>query len=162
MFTYSPENISSDLTSSVILPPVNVLSDARRVASELELRHIPPRQMPSHPPGGKHVGTEPLSPRKGSPAPARSTPQLARSSQRVAVVSSVTAYASPQTPTIEKMSFHAAPLSPLRERDDQALAALFVRDDIRELEADIDHQLLRLFPEPCWEDELFEFLQEFL
>ncbi len=57
---------------------------------------------------------------------------------------------------------HAAPLSPLRERDVAALNELFQREDMNDIEADVTHRLLQLFPEPCWEDDPFEFLQDFL
>lgn len=57
---------------------------------------------------------------------------------------------------------HAAPLSPLRERDVVALADWFERNDMLSVESDIDHCLLVLWPAPCWEDDPFEFLQEFL
>lgn len=73
--------------------------------------------------------------------------------------SSITAYASPapaQTKTF------AAPVSPLRSRDCIALAELFERDDIHAIEADVSQRLLALLPEPCWEDDVFDFLKEFL
>ena len=53
---------------------------------------------------------------------------------------------------------YAAPLSPLRERDIVALAALFQRDDMYAIEADVKHKLLSLLPEPCWDDDTFAFL----
>ena len=56
----------------------------------------------------------------------------------------------------------AAPLSPLRERDLTALSELFLRDDIYAIEADVKQRLLSLLPEPCWEDDVFDFLKEFL
>ncbi|MBF2027162.1 MAG: hypothetical protein IGS48_10405 [Oscillatoriales cyanobacterium C42_A2020_001] len=60
------------------------------------------------------------------------------------------------------MRSYADPISPLRERDIQALAVLFQRDDIAMIEADLTQMLLRLLPEPCWEEDGFEFLKEFL
>lgn len=57
---------------------------------------------------------------------------------------------------------HSAPLSPLRERDIAVLAVLFQRDDIYDIEADIAKSLLLRLPEPCWEEDPFDFLQEFL
>ncbi|WP_421656026.1 hypothetical protein [Leptothermofonsia sp. ETS-13] len=57
---------------------------------------------------------------------------------------------------------HAAPLLPLRERDAKVLSDWFQRDDMLEVEADIASCLLRLLPEPCWEDDLFEFVRDFL
>ena len=56
---------------------------------------------------------------------------------------------------------HAAPLSPLRDRDLVALSEFFDRDDLPNLEQDVNRHLLRLFPEPCWEDAL-SFVREFL
>lgn len=50
----------------------------------------------------------------------------------------------------------------LKERDWEALILLFERDDSDEIEAEIDSKLLWLVPEPCWEDNPFEFLREFL
>ena len=56
----------------------------------------------------------------------------------------------------------AAPLSPLRERDLNALAELFLTDQISVIEADVAQLLIRLQPEPCWEDNPFNSLQDFL
>lgn len=50
----------------------------------------------------------------------------------------------------------------LRERDWEALILLFDRDDSDEIEAEIKSKLVWLVPEPCWEDNPFEFLREFL
>ncbi|HEY9859796.1 MAG TPA: hypothetical protein V6D16_09835, partial [Candidatus Obscuribacterales bacterium] len=57
---------------------------------------------------------------------------------------------------------YAAPLAPMRERDLTALGGLFEREDIHDIETDIIRNLLTRWPEPCWDDEPFEFLQEFL
>jgi hypothetical protein len=57
----------------------------------------------------------------------------------------------------------AAPLSPLKERDEKALAALFQRHDMLDVMADVSQCLLQLLPEPCWEDDpLDDLLREFL
>lgn len=56
---------------------------------------------------------------------------------------------------------HAAPVFPLRDRDLVALSEFFDRDDLVNLEQDVNHHLLSLFPEPCWEDAL-SFIREFL
>lgn len=71
------------------------------------------------------------------------------------------ATASKSVEPIETSSF-AAPLSPLRARDIQALSEFFLRDDIYAIEADVNQRLLTLLPEPCWEDKVFTFLKEFL
>lgn len=57
---------------------------------------------------------------------------------------------------------YAAPLAPMRERDLTALGGLFEREDIHDVETDIIRNLLTRWPEPCWDDDPFEFLQEFL
>ncbi|MEA5619568.1 hypothetical protein VB711_17225 [Cronbergia sp. UHCC 0137] len=54
------------------------------------------------------------------------------------------------------------PLTSLRERDWKALTALFERDDSDEIESDIKNNLRWLTPEPCWEDNPFEFLRDYL
>lgn len=56
----------------------------------------------------------------------------------------------------------AAPLAPLRKRDWAVLEDWFQPDSMAEIEADIHQNLLLRFPEPCWEDHIFEFLGEFL
>jgi len=60
------------------------------------------------------------------------------------------------------ISSYADSLSPLRDRDHEALSGMFKRDDIAEIEADVTYCLARLLPEPCWEDNPFDFLKEFL
>lgn len=62
----------------------------------------------------------------------------------------------------DDLSSFAAPLAPLRARDIQALSELFLRDDISTIEADVSQRLLALLPEPCWEDDVFAFLEAFL
>ncbi|MBD2462649.1 hypothetical protein H6G89_16535 [Oscillatoria sp. FACHB-1407] len=57
---------------------------------------------------------------------------------------------------------YAMPLSPLRDRDLKALADLFLQEAIEEIEADILANLLNRFPEPCWEDHVFDFLKDYL
>jgi hypothetical protein len=48
---------------------------------------------------------------------------------------------------------HAEPLTSLRDRDLTELATWFERPDMMEIEEDVNHHLLMLFPEPCWDDE---------
>jgi hypothetical protein len=51
---------------------------------------------------------------------------------------------------------------PLRDRDLVVLTDLFKQDQIEEIAADILYNLLQRCPEPCWEDDPMEFLEEFL
>lgn len=71
--------------------------------------------------------------------------------------------------TIERRSYrsetydHAAPLSPLRDRDLEIMAGWFDRVDMSEVEQDIDYHLSMLYPEPPWEESLdLNFLQDHL
>jgi hypothetical protein len=57
---------------------------------------------------------------------------------------------------------HAAPLSPLRDRDLKAMIELFQLNEIESIERDIIQTLVLRYPEPCWEDQVFGFLKEFL
>jgi hypothetical protein len=51
---------------------------------------------------------------------------------------------------------------PLREQDLKVLRNWFNREEMFQIETDIMQNLLYLFPEPCWEEDPFEFLREFL
>lgn len=53
---------------------------------------------------------------------------------------------------------HASPLSPLRKRDQAALAEYFERENIQEIALDVHRYLAQIYPEPCWEDEPWDFL----
>jgi hypothetical protein len=57
---------------------------------------------------------------------------------------------------------HASPLTPLRKRDRQALDNFFESDRIQEIALDIHRHLARMYPEPCWEDEPYEFLRGYI
>ena len=57
---------------------------------------------------------------------------------------------------------HAAPLSPLRARDLQAMVELFQLKEIEAIERDILQNLVLRCPEPYWEDQVFGFLKEYL
>lgn len=57
---------------------------------------------------------------------------------------------------------HPVMLSPLRDRDLKVLLEWFTPARIDDVEADIWQYLRRLIPEPCWEDDPFDFLQEYL
>ncbi|HEY9800822.1 MAG TPA: hypothetical protein V6D25_10725 [Leptolyngbyaceae cyanobacterium] len=50
----------------------------------------------------------------------------------------------------------------LKERDWKVLLEMFDREDIDEIETDINRNLLLMIPEPCWEDDPFDFLREYL
>ena len=63
---------------------------------------------------------------------------------------------------VERVGHFASPISPLRDRDLTALHDFFRRDDMTAIEADVNQILLRLLPAPCWEDDVFAFLQDFL
>lgn len=70
--------------------------------------------------------------------------------------------ATAQTEQQSVVKNYAAPLTPLTERDLDALAEMFELQDNDEIEADIMQHLHLLCPEPCWEEETFEFLQDYL
>ncbi len=53
---------------------------------------------------------------------------------------------------------HASPLAPLREQDSESLEALFEGEQIQEIVLDVHRYIARVYPEPCWEDEPYEFL----
>ncbi|MBW4440629.1 MAG: hypothetical protein KME10_05195 [Plectolyngbya sp. WJT66-NPBG17] len=58
---------------------------------------------------------------------------------------------------------HAAPLTPLRDRDVEIMAGWFDQVDMSEVEQDIDYHLSLLYPEPPWEESLdLNFLKEHL
>lgn len=54
------------------------------------------------------------------------------------------------------------PLAQLWERDVEALGGFFDRADMHDIETDVIRNLLARWPEPCWEDDPFDFLREFL
>ena len=57
---------------------------------------------------------------------------------------------------------HASPLAPLRPRDREALDELFDGDDLSDIALDVHRYLSRIYPEPCWEDEPYEFLNGYI
>ena len=63
---------------------------------------------------------------------------------------------------LDQSKSYAAPLSPLRMQDIQELAVFFDGDDMPSLEEDMLNMLARLLPEPCWEDNPFDFLGDFI
>jgi hypothetical protein len=62
--------------------------------------------------------------------------------------------------TLERRSYesepfdHAAPISPLREKDLEIMSGWFDRVDMTEVEQDVEYHLALLYPEPPWEDRL--------
>jgi hypothetical protein len=47
---------------------------------------------------------------------------------------------------------HAAPLTPIRDRDLQEMKDLFEREDMRAVEGEVDRMLSMLFPAPLWDE----------
>jgi hypothetical protein len=66
------------------------------------------------------------------------------------------------TDAIEGSFPYTATLIPLRDRDLETLSDLFSLEEIEAIEADILSNLTRRLPEPCWEDNPFDFLQDYL
>lgn len=58
--------------------------------------------------------------------------------------------------------FISAQSIPLRGRDLHVLTELFNQNEIEAIESDILQNLDWRCPEPCWEDDPFEFLREYL
>ncbi|MFE4104914.1 hypothetical protein [Almyronema epifaneia] len=67
-----------------------------------------------------------------------------------------------QTAYLIALDAHADPVAPLRYRDLTALTEVFDDEQISEIEADILQHLSWMHPEPCWDDEPYEFLQGYL
>ena len=63
---------------------------------------------------------------------------------------------------LRPLNFHAEPLSPLRQRDEQALDEFFEDAQIEEIFVDIGVRLRQLYPEPCWEDDPYDFLKGYM
>ena len=57
---------------------------------------------------------------------------------------------------------YAAPLMPLQSRDRLILIDWFNRKDMSVIHLDITTHLAKLVPEPCWEEEIYDFLSEYL
>lgn len=53
-------------------------------------------------------------------------------------------------------------LIPMNGQDLKALTSLFDREDVEEIVADVNNSLRSLLPEPCWDDNPFGFLGEYL
>ena len=63
---------------------------------------------------------------------------------------------------LNPVAFHAEPLAPLRQRDEQALDDIFEDIQVDAIIADICSRLKQLHPEPCWDDEPFDFLRGYV
>ena len=63
---------------------------------------------------------------------------------------------------LRPLVFHAEPLAPLRQRDEQALKDMFDDTQVEEIVSDIRNRLKQLCPEPCWDDDSFEFLRDYI
>jgi hypothetical protein len=96
-----------------------------------------------------------------TPQPITSLNELQRQNGSISKTLSASHLTS-QANGLEHVGNHADPLSPLKQRDLVALHGLFYRSDVQDIEADITQILLRLFPEPSWDEDPFEFLREFL
>ena len=57
---------------------------------------------------------------------------------------------------------HADPITSLRSRDEKALEEIFDDEQLDEILADVYLRLKQLCPEPCWEDDPFDFLQDYV
>ena len=71
-------------------------------------------------------------------------------------------YKQPDMNTLLRPLVFAEPLAPLRQRDEQALEEVFDDAQVEDMLADICSRLRQLYPEPCWEDDPFDFLQSYL
>ncbi|BAY09024.1 hypothetical protein [Calothrix sp. NIES-2098] len=60
------------------------------------------------------------------------------------------------------LHIYAPSITSLEERDWKVMTELFDREDSDEIEADINSSLMLMIPEPCWGDDPFEFLREYL
>lgn len=58
---------------------------------------------------------------------------------------------------------HAAPLTPLRDRDVEIMSSWFDPVDMNEVEQDVNYHLSLLYPEPPWEESVdLNFLKDHL
>ena len=67
-----------------------------------------------------------------------------------------------ETPSLQSVVTYAEPLAPLRPRDELALSTIFEHEKIVEIAQDVQSRLCALYPEPCWDDEPFDFLKGYL
>ncbi|MEO0539506.1 MAG: hypothetical protein AAFZ80_01430 [Cyanobacteria bacterium P01_A01_bin.105] len=57
---------------------------------------------------------------------------------------------------------YAEPLAPLRDRDEVALNDVFQTEHIEDAVNDVQNRLSHLHPEPCWEDDPYDFLHGYV
>ncbi len=65
-----------------------------------------------------------------------------------------------EPPIISRL--YAEPIAPLRDRDEIALQDIFTTDRIEDAITDIQNRLSHLYPEPCWEDDPYDFLHGYV
>ena len=121
--------------------------------------------MPDHsfpaakPPKGFHsaiqtfVGVEPKPP---------SFPSFAEPIQEPWRAATLRARQAEISTLLRPLTFHAEPLAPLRQRDEQALEEIFDDGQIEDIISDICIRLKQLCPEPCWEDDSFDSLKGYI
>ncbi|NEQ96136.1 MAG: hypothetical protein F6K30_05345 [Cyanothece sp. SIO2G6] len=56
----------------------------------------------------------------------------------------------------------APPIVPMHQRDRTILVDLFEREDMSDIHTDIKSQLGKLITEPCWDDDPYGFLSDYL
>ncbi|MEL6135908.1 MAG: hypothetical protein AAFR42_00640 [Cyanobacteria bacterium J06628_6] len=67
-----------------------------------------------------------------------------------------------EVPRVLPTQFYAEPLAPLRDRDEAALDDIFQSEDVEEAVSDVQARLQQIYPEPCWEDEPYDFLHGYI
>jgi hypothetical protein len=70
--------------------------------------------------------------------------------------------ARPPTSPFSAQEYYGAALMPLHDRDIDALMGLFAAEDLDAIEQDLLTVLQSLWPEPCWDDAIFEPLDQSL
>ncbi|MGK7891239.1 MAG: hypothetical protein AB4042_18070 [Leptolyngbyaceae cyanobacterium] len=59
-------------------------------------------------------------------------------------------------------SSFAPPIMPMHQRDRTILDDLFERDDMSDIHTEITDQLGKMVKEPCWDDDPYHFLSDYL
>lgn len=65
-----------------------------------------------------------------------------------------------EPPIISRL--YAEPIAPLRDRDEVALQDIFTTTQLEDAITDIQDRLSHLYPEPCWEDDPYDFLHGYV